>query len=94
MPRRNWSRQETLMALAFYLCPPFPSENWGDSDTEIQLLAGEIGRTESAVCLMIANLRASDPNQTDIGFTNTAGMDRQAIREYLVEPDKTMSEAM
>ena len=59
MSRRNWSRQETLMALAFYLCPPFPRKNWDDSDVEIQLLAGEIGRTESAVCLKTANLKAA-----------------------------------
>lgn len=44
MSRRNWSRQETLMVLAFYLCPPL-RKNWDDSDTEIRLLAGEIGRT-------------------------------------------------
>ena len=93
MSRRNWSRQETLMALAFYLCPP-PRKNWDDSDTEIRLLAGEIGRTESAVCPKIANLRASDPNQTDIGFINTAGMDRQVKSEYLANPYATMSEAM
>ena len=60
MSRRNWSRQETLMALAFYPCPPFPRKNWDDSDVEIQLLAGEIGRTESTVCFKIANLKACD----------------------------------
>ena len=82
------------MALAFYLCPPSPRKNWDDSDVEIQLLAREIRRTESAVCLKIANLKACDPNRTGLGFTNTAGMDRQIINEYLAEPDKTMSEAM
>lgn len=82
------------MALAFYLCPPFPRKNWDDSDAEIKLLAGEIGRTESAVCFKIANLKACDPNRTGLGFTNTAGMDRQVISEYLANPDATMSEAM
>ena len=71
-----------------------PRKNWDDSDAEIQLLAGEIGRTESAVCFKIANLKACDPNRTGLGFTNTAGMDRQVISEYLVDPDATMSEAM
>ena len=94
MPRRNWSRQEALMALAFYLCPPFPRKNWDDSDTEIRLLAGEIGRTESAVCLKIANLKACDPDRTGLGFTNTAGVNRQIISECLADPDATMSEAM
>lgn len=63
MSRRNWSRQETLMALAFYLCPPLPRKNWDDGDAEIQLLAGEIGRTESAVCFKIASLKACDRNR-------------------------------
>ena len=94
MSRRNWSRQETLMALAFYLCPPLPRKNWDDNDAEIQLLAGEIGRTESAVCFKIANPKACDPNRTGLGFTNTAGMDRQVISEYLADLDATMSEAI
>ena len=63
MSRRNWSRQETLMALAFYLCPPLLRKTWDDSDAEIQLLAGEIGHTESAVCFKIANLKACDRNR-------------------------------
>lgn len=82
------------MALAFYLYPPLPRKNWDDSDTEIRLLAGEIGRTESAVCLKIANLKACNPNRTGLGFTNTAGMDRQVKSEYLANPYATMSEAM
>lgn len=82
------------MTLAFYLCPPFPRKNWGDSDAEIQLLAREIGCTESAACFKIANPKACDPNRTDLGFTNTAGMDRQVISKYLADPDATMSEAM
>ncbi|WP_317416145.1 HNH endonuclease [Thermophilibacter provencensis] len=94
MSRRNWSRQEALIVLAFYLCPPLPQKNWDDSDTEIRLLAGEIGRTESAVCLKIAYLKACDPNRTDLGFTNTTGMDRQIISKYLVNPNATMSEAI
>ena len=94
MPRRNRSRQETLMALAFYLCPSLPQKNWDDSDAEIQRPAGEIGRTESAVRFKIANLKACDPNRTGLGFTNTAGMDRQVISEYLADPDAIMSEAM
>ena len=94
MSRRNWTRQETLMAFAFYLCPPLPRKNWGDSDAEIQLLAREIGRTESTFCFKIANLKACDPNRTGLGFTNTAGMDRQVKSEYLANPYATMSEAM
>lgn len=94
MSRRNWSRQETLMELAFYPRPPLPRKNWDDGDAEIKLLAGEIGRTESVVCFRIACLKACDPNRTGLGFTNTAGMGRQVISEYLADPDATMSEAI
>ncbi len=72
MSRRNWSRQRDLMALVFYLCPPFPGRTGTTATPRIQLLAGEIGRTESAVCFKIANLKACDPNRTGLGFTNTA----------------------
>ena len=94
MSRRNWSRQETLMALAFYLCPPLPRKNWNDNDAEVQLFAEAISRKASAVCFKIANLKACDPNRTGLGFTNAAGMDRQVVSEYLTDPDATMSEAM
>ena len=57
MSRRNWSRQETLMALAFYLRHPLPRKNWDDSGTEIHLLVMEIGRMESAACFKIANFK-------------------------------------
>lgn len=94
MPRRNWTRQETLMALAFYLCPPLPRKNWDDSDAEVQLLAEKIGRSESAVCLKIGNLKACDPNRSGSGFAHAATMDAQVMAEYLSEPDETMSEAL
>lgn len=63
MSRRNWSRQEALIALAFYLHPPLPRKNWDGSDAEIRSLTREIGRTESAACLGIANLKAHDHNR-------------------------------
>lgn len=94
MARRNWSRRETLMALGFYLCPPLPRKNWDASDAEIQLLASEIGRSEAAVCLKLANLKACDPNRTGLGFANIARMDQQVMDEYLADPDATMTEAI
>ena len=83
MPRRNWTRQETLMALAFYLCPPLPRKNWDDGDAEVQLLAERIGRSESAVCLKIGNLKACDPNRSGSGFAHAATMDAQVMAEGL-----------
>lgn len=94
MPRRNWTRRETLMALAFYLCPPLPRKSWDDNDTEVRLLAERIGRSESAVCLKIGNLKACDPNRSGSGFAHAAAMDAQVMAEYLAEPDEAMSEAM
>ena len=94
MPRRNWSRLETLMALVFYLCPPLPRKNWDDNDAEIHLLAEEIGRSEAAVCLKIGNLKSCDPNKSGSGFSHAAAMDSQVMGEYLTNPDATMSEAM
>ena len=94
MPRRNWTRRETLMALAFYLCPPLPRKNWDDNDAEVRLLAERIGRSESAVCLKIGNLKACDPNRSGSGFSHAATMDARVMSEYLAEPDEIISEAM
>lgn len=90
----NWSRRETLMALAFYLCPPSPRKNWDDIDVEVQLLAQSIGRTVGAVCFKIGNLKACDPNRTGSGFSNAAKMDAQIMSEYISDPEATLSEAM
>ena len=38
-------------------CAPLPRKNWDGSDTEINLLAMEIGRMESAACFKIANFK-------------------------------------
>lgn len=92
--RRNCSRQENLMALAFYLCPPLPGRTGTTAMQRPSFLPGEIERSGSATCLKIANLKACDPNRTGLGFANAARMGRQVTSEYLTEPDKTMSEAM
>lgn len=94
MASRNWSRSETLMALAFYLCPPPSRKNWDDTDLEIQRLAQAVGRSESAVCFKIGNLKSCDPNRDGKGFKNAARLDAQVMNEYLASPSEVMDEAL
>lgn len=94
MPHANWSRSETLMALAFYLCPPPSRKNWDDTDSEIRKLAQAIGRSESAICFKIGNLKSCDPNRSGKGFKNAARLDLQIMGEYLSSPSSTIGEAL
>lgn len=94
MAGRTWSREETLMALAFYLCPPSGRKSWDDIDPEVQALARALHRTEGSICFKLGNLKACDPNRTGSGFSRTAHMDTQVMNEYLADPDGTMDEAL
>ena len=93
MPRRNWSYEETLMALLLYLCPPNRRKNWDDTDPEIRALARALNRTEGSVSLKIGNLKSCDPNRTGVGFKNASHMDRRVMEKYLSEPDATIAVA-
>lgn len=91
MPRGNWTHDETLMALGFYLSsPPGGRKNWDKTDDAVLRLANMIGRTPAAVCFKIGNLKANDPNRPGVGFTNGSRLDQECIQEYLEDPDGTL----
>ena len=58
-PRRNWSREETILAFELYCRTPFGRIH--SSNPEIIELANLIGRTSGSVALKMSNLARFDP---------------------------------
>ena len=59
MARRNWTREETILAMDLYTRIPF--SKIGKSNQEIIQLAQIINRTPDAVAYKMSNLEHYDP---------------------------------
>ena len=60
MPRNNWTREETILALALYCKLPFGRIN--KTNSQVVNLASRIGRTPSALAMKMCNFGRFDPN--------------------------------
>jgi HNH endonuclease len=76
MPRRNWTRDELLVAFNLYCKLPFGQMHRGNPD--VVELAGLLGRTPSAVAMKLVNFASLDPshqNRGVSGLKNTSQTD-------------------
>src|SRR3954469_1591946 len=92
--RRNWSRDETLVAFRLYCRTPFGKLH--KTNPEIVALAGRLGRTPSAVGLKACNFASLDPKQRDRGIralANTSDLDDQIWAEFEANPEAVAAEA-
>lgn len=81
--RRNWSRQETILAFDLYVRTPFGKID--DSNEEIKALAKLINRTPSAVALKMSNLAHFDPalrSRNVSGMSHTSKLDSEIFNEF------------
>ena len=81
--RKNWSREEKILALDLYWKIPF--SKIGKTNKLIVQLADLIGRTPSAVGLKIANLAHWDPElqaRNISGMKNTSKLDKEIFEEF------------
>ncbi len=83
--RRNWTREETLEALALYLRTPFGRLNTHNS--EIVRLAERLGRTPGAVALKACNFAALDDSLPRKGMSHTSRLDREIWQAFLENPE-------
>ena len=65
MAKRNWTEDETTLALELYFRIPFGSI--GSNNKEVIKLAELFKRTPSSVCMKLMNLAACDPKQLERG---------------------------
>ncbi len=94
MTRRNWSREETLVAFALYCRLPFGRLH--GRNPEIVSVAQKLGRTASAVAMKCCNLASLDESHQARGIralSNVSAQDRTVWDEYLANPDSVSFEA-
>ena len=81
--RRNWTREETILAMDLYTRVPF-SKIW-KGNPEIISLAKLIGRTPDAVALKMSNLAHFDPKlkEKDLaGMSHASKLDPVVYEEF------------
>ena len=71
MAKRQWTREELILALSLYFQLPFGRLN--HTTHEVKELAGLIGRTDNSVALRLVNFAACDPYIINSGRTGMPG---------------------
>lgn len=83
MPRRDWTRDELILAMNLYCQLPFGQLHRGND--EIIRLAAAIGRTPSSVAMKLCNVASLDPmhQQRGVkGLTGASAADRRIWAEF------------
>ena len=101
MTRRDWTRDELVLAMSLYCQLPFGRLHKGTP--EIVALAGAIGRTPSSVAMKLSNLASLDPAHQERGVKGLSGAsatDRKIWEEFhanwdslVIESERLRSEA-
>lgn len=83
MSRKNWTREETILAFELYCRMPFGKIH--DTNEEIMGLAELIGRTPAAVAMKMCNLASYDPELRKRGvkgLANASKLERIIWEEF------------
>ncbi len=81
--RKNWTRNELIMAFNLYCKIPFSKINYRHD--QIVKLAEAIQRTPSAVAWKLVNFASLDPSLAERGIrgaTNTGKLDKIVFEEF------------
>jgi len=83
MPRDNWTREQTIVALRAYFSVPFNKAN--NSNQEIISTAKTIGRSVNSVKMKIGNFGSLDPELAKrgiVGLSGASNLDREIWNEF------------
>jgi putative restriction endonuclease len=83
MERRNWTREETILAFDLYCRVPFGKIH--NTNQDIMELAKLIGRTPSAVAMKMCNLANYDPKLRErgiVGLVNGSKLESTVWEEF------------
>jgi putative restriction endonuclease len=89
MPRDNWTREQTIVALRTYFSVPFNKAN--SSNQEIIKTAQIIGRGVNSVKMKIGNFGSLDPELAKrgiVGLSGSSNLDREVWKEYHTDREK------
>lgn len=93
-PRRNWTREELIVAFNLYCKIPFSKINY--HHPMIKELADLIGRTPSAVAWKLVNFASLDPKLQEkniSGAKNSSKQDRIIFNDFVTNWDKYIVES-
>lgn len=94
-PRRNWSREETMMAFALYMI--LEPRECDDKGADVRRLASAIHRTPNSVALKIWNIAAYDSNRRAsgrVGMRHGSRRDAEMWEQYAAEGDRFLSRCL
>lgn len=80
MARRNWTREELLLALNLYCKLPF--SKFSKDAPEIQKLSNIIDRTPGAVAMKLWNFASLDDSFPQTGLPNASRLDNEMWEEF------------
>ncbi|MBP9133939.1 MAG: HNH endonuclease [Saprospiraceae bacterium] len=94
MERRNWTREELILAYNLYCKIPYGQFN--TSSIDVKELAQIIGRTPGAVAFKLVNFVSLDPRQKLLGrkgATNIGKLDKEIFEEFSTNFDEMFYES-
>ncbi|GGB63086.1 HNH endonuclease [Henriciella pelagia] len=91
MARQNWDRREVTLAIELYTRLPFGRLHSGNP--EIIALAGQIGRTPSALAMKLVNLASLDEDLDRRGLGNASSLDREVWADFTAHPTQFIERA-
>lgn len=89
--RRNWTREESILAVNLYCKTEFGKIH--QRNPAITELSNLLGRTTSAVCWKMVNFAHLDPSLDRMGASHVSKMDRDVWREFYQDWDKLVFES-
>jgi len=94
MKRKNWTREEVILAFNLYCKIPFAQYNQRNS--EVKKIAKIIGRTPSSVALKLVNLASLDSYHIKRGVSgmkNASKLDKEIFYEFSNDWEKNIFES-
>jgi len=94
MPRDNWTREQTIVALRTYFSVPFNKAN--NSNQEIISTSKTIGRSVNSVKMKIGNFGSLDPELAKrgiVGLSGASNLDREIWNEFSTDKEKLAYES-
>jgi putative restriction endonuclease len=94
MPRDNWTREQTIVALRTYFSVPFNKAN--NSNKEIISTSKIIGRSVNSVKMKIGNFGSLDPELAKrgiVGLSGASNLDREIWNEFSTDREKLAYES-
>lgn len=94
MERKNWTRDELILAYNLYCKIPYGQFNTSSAD--VKVLANVIGRTPGAVAFKLVNFVSLDPRQKLLGrkgATNIGKLDKEIFEEFTANFDEMFFES-